>query len=849
MDKQVGFKQAQTGDKTGKKSWALKILVLVFFATLPLLLFREGWLRGMVIQGIDGNYSYLGLLRSNLVDGRSGWWDPSHWLGVGQPFGISSINFFLCLLPDQIELMAGYSVMIFLSLVFMFLLVRRLQVGFSASVFGALAFGFTPHFITLVYPGHLDDVHLPALAAMLFYFLTVAMDGQTPIRRTWFCAPSAGFAWGLMMNADVQRGLYFSVAAVAYALFFIFRDVKIRPFSFQQLVIPQRRAGVGKLMLAGLVMILIFASNAQTQFGGELVSGKVAGVNEGSPEAAAEQWAFATSWSLQPKELLDSLAPGYHGMLSGDPDRPYWGARPIAHSNDGLGYFVVFFGLAGVLTAFRRSVIARFFTVAALLATLLAFGEYWPGRPLFALWYHLPMMAKMRAPAKFMSVAAFALSILSAYGFQNLLNAVCEGLRKELKRWLVAFSAVLALGVIGLLSVISGEGTFPSKNAFDGAVHALLWMTLFSLLAAGLVAVAWFKKQIHYRSQIVSWGFLILLVFNLFLIDRFYIKRSWFKPADFFRPDEAVSFLQQKKGHGRVACSLKMMYQGRMVPLSLMAARDMYVTHLFQYFGIEALEHTPQSRISDDYDTFFKTLLPGVPQVASPDQFAEKLLDGQLRFWRLSSVKYIVTDGYLYGISQQPLSVFELMKKNPALQLCFTGTGFGGRRLAVFELKDTLPPVALYTSVERVPDRAAMIQRMKSAEFNPQSAMVLISSDAPDVQPVAGRSGSVRMIESRPGEIRLVCESPDAAVMLWNSRYDAGWKASVDGGAAPLFPANFMMTGLQVSPGSHEVTLRYNPDSRLQKISFGAAIVGFLCIPVSFLCLIRRKPFPQAAQE
>jgi hypothetical protein len=495
------------------------------------------------------------------------------------------------------------------------------------------------------------------------------------------------------------------------------------------------------------------------------------------------------------------------------------------------------------MTAFRRSGRARFFTVAALLATLLAFGQYWPGRPLFALWYHLPMMAKMRAPVKFMCVAAFALSVLSAYGFQNLLNAVREERRKELRRWLIAFGVLFGLGGIGLLGVLSGTESFPSENVFSGALHAMLWMDLFSLLAAGLVAVALLKKPPHFRSQIVGLGFLFLLVFNLFLTDRFYIKRSWFNPDEFFRPDEVIKFLQTKQDErGRVACSLKMIYQGRMVPLSLMAARDVYVTHIFQYSGIEAMEHTPQSRIAMDYDTFFNALLPTVPQAASPELFASKLIEGQLRFWQLSSVKYVVTDGYLYGISQQPVPVFEIMKKNSALQLCFTGTGFAGRRLAVFELKDTLPQFTLSSSVERVQDRAEMVKRMSHETFNPRSAVLLTAADAPDVTSTAeAESRSVQVAESRPGRIKLVCEASAPSVLLWNSRFDQGWRATVDGNPAGLFPADFIMTGLQLSSGSHRVELSYNPASLLQKVSFGTAVLAFLCLPASLLCLARRR--------
>jgi len=819
--------------------------ILLLFGLLTLGLFREGWFRGSVIQGIDGNYSYLMLLRNNLMDGRFGWWDPSHWLGIGQPFGINSIYLFLRVLPERMQLMVGYSVMIFISLLFMWLLLRRLRMDFMPSVFGSLAFGFAPHFITLIYPGHIDCVHVPALAAMLFYFMTVALDGQTPGRLTWLCIPAAGFGWGMMMNADVQRGLYFSVAASFYALYLILRKGGFNKSDSSGKSAAERIRGLLVLSAIGLFALLIFAHNAQIQFGSELVSGRVSGVEEESPQAEAEKWAFATSWSFHPKELLDSFAPGYHGMISGDPERPYWGSRPVAHSNDGLGYFVLFFGLAGMLTVFRKSVSVRFFAIMTLLATLLAFGEYWPGRPLFTLWYHLPMMAKMRAPVKFISVAAFGLSILSAYGFQNLLDSIREQRRVELKRWLYAFGALAGCALLGLLSTLSGDGAFPSEKAQDGAMYALGWMMFFSLAGSGLMAVSLARRQVHFRSRMIGGCFVFLMIFNLFQINRFYIQRSWFDPDEFYKPDQVIQFLQKNQSErNRVTCSFKMIYQGRMIPLSLMATRDIYGTHLFRSFGIEAMEHTPQSRIADDYDAFFRVFLPQFPQAGSEKEVVGNLLDGQIRFWKLSGVKYILTDGYLYGISQQPLPVYEVMKKHPALQLCFTGNGFGGRRTAVFELKETLPQFTLVSSIERVPTPDAVLERMRSPEYNPKVSMVVSEMSGRGLRGSDFSTGSVSIAEYRPGEIRLIIETSGPAVLLWLSRFDAGWEAKVNGQATEIFPVNFMMTGIPMLAGFNEIRLCYNPQSLFQKISMGAATFGFLCVPVSLLCLIRQRPVP-----
>jgi hypothetical protein len=659
----------------------------------------------------------------------------------------------------------------------------------------------------------------------MFYFVTALLDGKTTGWRAWLCIPAAGFGWGMLMNSDVQRGLYFSVAIVAYALFLLFRDAR-KPADFMAM---PRLAGLFRMILVGVFTLLLFAHNAQLQFGSELVSGKVTGVQEESPASDEERWAFATSWSFHPKELIDSLAPGYHGMLSGDPDRPYWGSRPVAHSNDGLGYFVLFFAVAGALAGFRTSPFVRFFAVMTVLATLLAFGEFWPGRPLFSLWYHLPMMDKMRAPVKFMSVAAFGLSVLSAFGFRGLLDALKENRQGDLKRWRLAFGLVAGMAGFGLISAMAGEGSFPAKIAQSGAVKALAWMAFFSIAGLILMVMGLRKKTDQRLPAIIGGAFVFLLVFNLFQINRFYITRSWFEPARFYQADEAIQFLQQNAQQSRVACSFKMIFQGRMVPLSILSTRDFYVTHLFQYFGIDAMEHTPQSRISGDHDNYFKALLPEAPASGSALRFASTLLDGQIRFWRQSGVRYILTDGNLYGISPQPVPVFDLMRQHPALTLVFNGKAMGGQPAAIFELKDSVPVLAIIPSAITVAERDDALQQIKSGGFNPLATTVIAETGIS-----TGGAGSVKVLEKKPGIIRLSIETDAPSVLRWLSRYDAGWKAEINGTAAELFPADYIMTGLQVPAGRHEVYIRYDAGRGIiRETSFWLSILSGLCLIIA----------------
>jgi hypothetical protein len=278
-----------------------------------------------------------------------------------------------------------------------------------------------------------------------------------------------------------------------------------------------------------------------------------------------------------------------------------------------------------------------------------------------------------------------------------------------------------------------------------------------------------------------------------------------------------------------------------MIPLSLMATRDVYVTHLFQYFDIQAMEQTPVSRIANDYDAYFKALLPAIPQTVSPAQLVRTLLDGQIRFWRLSGVKYIMTDGGLYGVSPQPLPVFELMQQHSDLKLCFTGIGYGGQRIAVFELKDSLPLFRMVQAVERVPDLESAVVRISRPDFNASNAVAVAEADLPAQFLADDVLGTVRVNEFRPGEIRLTCETSDLALLLWCSRFDKGWKAFLDGQPVPLFPANGIMTALQLKEGRQDIRLIYEPQSKVAQLSFWAAFCSLLCAPVSLWCLKKEK--------
>ncbi len=783
-----------------KLSWTNWVPVL--FLALAFLFFWEVWFQGLSIQGIDDNYSMRLLLKRSMGAFSDSTWNPTYWLGFGGVRSVHTRMLFFSLFPEQWNLAVCLTFSMFSAMTGMYCFLRRYELGALPAVFGAAAYGFAPHFITLVYPCHIDTICQMAFTPWLFYFLSHTFGRQASGWKTILAALTAGAFWGMVQNDDVQRGLYFSVFAAGYSLFLIVEQLKA-----DEARMKSARGIAVRVVLVAVMFLSIFANNLVKQLGGARVKGKQAGVSESGAKVESEKWAFATGWSLNPKELADSLAPGYHGMTTGDPERPYWGERPIAHSNDSLGFFVVIFGLAGLAASFRTSGAVRFFALSALLATLLAFGGYMPGKPLFWLWYHLPMMDKMRAPVKFMSVTVFALSVLSAFGFRSLYLAVTEQNRKVLLAWLYGFGGLLAVGVFWLIGVSAGGNTIveaaaprvgaqAAEAAQAGAVKAVTAMVCFALAGSGLSAAAvWGPK----KQAVLRWlpvGFILLLLLDLVSIDRFYFKRSLFDPDAFYRGDDIISFLEQDTEPHRVCTTLKIMHQGRMAPLSLMANGGMYITHLFPYFGIESMDSIPRSRVPRDYSSFFEQHLSGFPQERAPLQIVEKLVDQQLDLWRLGNVKYVLTDGFLYGISQQPLQVFETLKAHPALELCHVGNDLSGRQTAVFRVKQFLPRAAVYSDAD-----------------------VLNSAYT-----------AAEIVEQRPGYVRLKTSPAEASVLVWSSRFHKGWQAEAGGKDLEPFAVEGALTGLHIPAGPQEIELTFAPKSAARKLSSFAVVSGLVLL-------------------
>jgi hypothetical protein len=267
-------------------------------------------------------------------------------------------------------------------------------------------------------------------------------------------------------------------------------------------------------------------------------------------------------------------------------------------------------------------------------------------------------------------------------------------------------------------------------------------------------------------------------------------------------------------------------------PRTVLAAQDgfynYWLTYLFPYHNIHAFNVAQMPRMAEDYQKFLGTV------GSNP-----------LRMWEVAAVKSIVGPAQIWGQVQNDPKLkdqFELKyafnvqpAPNGVLNVVQSTAQQPGQH-CVIEYKMASPRFALIGRWRKSTDEA-MLQKLRSDA--PLLDEVLVDADAP-IEPsaadaAAGPAGSVTVREFKPGRVTLGASVERPAILRFSERFTRDWKATVNGVPAPLFRCDFIMQGVEMSPGLQEVELRYVPP----RWSLGIQLAGFLIVlsalPVAIL--------------
>jgi hypothetical protein len=811
---------------SGRYSLWLFAAGVVLFA---LVMFHSVLGSNVVLFSTDDNIGAMAIKKNVLPSGFLGWWNDSVLVGVPTDILLSWSNVLLWILPLRIFTSWYHAITLGLASVFLALYLRARGRSWAACAMGALAAFWVGSNMTLTFAGHLGKFAVLMFASAFLWLCEMAARER---KLGWSLL--AGGAIGAMFLEQPDVAIFFCMALGPFALYTLTREHGFQLTAWLRVLIPMA-------IVAGLLALPAVLSAYQSN---------VKSVTAGKPGDAKSQWEFATQWSWPPEESVDFIAPGYMGWRSGEPEGPYWGRmgrsagweqtkqgfQNFKLESQYLGSIPIALALLAACGAWlgwkkdkpwSREVL--FWSVVSVVSLLLSFGKYFP---LYKLFYMLPSVSSIRNPNKFLQVFQLAVAILAAGGLDIVARRIPWAAELAANRvrlitvGLVAAVVVLMVWAFGLSTAIGNLVTRLELDGWRGVADVIvgnqLWAAWHAVLLAAIIAgVVWVLWRTALGRKNVIRLAAVWLLAAVVVLDSLALSRHYVKPMsmDMLKEDDVLRFLKANLQYHRVAL------------LSQASFYNHWLTYVFPYRGIDAINVTQMPRMPDDYKTFLGQI-GGNP----------------LRLWQLFGVGYVV--GPAQGWSQiqndpamknlfDVVYAFNVVSSGAEVFQAVPATQSQPGQHCVLRLNAESSRFVLLAGWEAMPDDG-VLQQLASPNYALFSKALISPDTAGDIPESKGQGtcGTITVKACRPGDIVLQASTEQLAFLRFSEKYHPGWQVRIDGKPVPVRRCDYLFQGVFVTPGLHEVTMRYrSPQAPLMVQAAGWA----LCLAALGLMFVERK--------
>ncbi len=839
-------------------------------------LFRESFNPDMATFANDGPLGLVAAACNRFPAAWMGVWADLNWVGLNggsTPFDLTSLLAwalgplgFIKFYPAITLVVLGLSAWLFFR-----------QLGFHPAVclLGGVAAALNTDFFSYACWG-LGTLTL--CVASVFLALAALTSGARP---AWARPVLAGVALGHALMEGFDNGAIFSLYVAAFALVHAWLQGRTVPAA--------RRLGAGVLgtavvaVVSGLVAAHVLISLVQLNVSG------VVGMSQ-DKESRANRWLESTQWSLPPRETLRTVIPGLYGYRMDTPEGgQYWGlvgshpqwddylsARSpnpqqapraiLRYSGAGhyAGVLVVLLAAFALARSLRREGVGAFtpaerrwvwfWGAAALLSLLFAFGRY---APFYQVIYALPYFNTIRNPVKFLHPLSLCLVVLFAYGLQALwrgwvttaaprtgspgfIEAVRATFRRSgawEQRWALGTAVLTAAAILGwLIYGTSRSGLvqhlglvgFEAAQAEPIARHSIQEVGIFAgLLALGVLIVLATLGGVFAgaRARLATVALGGLLCLDLARANIPWIQHyNW---RERYASNPLFELLRRAPHEGRLTGQMPFALpgQGGRLQESLGSVYGIeWLQHQFRYYDIQSLDIVQMPRIPADRAAYLQALR-GQP----------------LREWELGNVRWLLTLAPLADAMNEQLdTVQKRFRLRTAFNLSQTPTGViqvetnSTGPFGLLEFTGALPRAMLFDRWRSAVTDEESLSLLASTNFNPH-AEVLVAEQvpAPAVDTATQPAGTVAHQSYSPTRVVLATETRTPAVLLLNDKHDPSWHVYVDGKEDTLLRANFLMRGVYLGPGKHQVEFRFEPSlttfwTSLSALAAGLALCGWV---------------------
>ena len=476
-----------------------------------------------------------------------------------------------------------------------------------------------------------------------------------------------------------------------------------------------------------------------------------------------------------------------------------------------------------------------FWAALAAVSLLLAYGRH---AMFYQLIHQLPFFNTMRNPIKFLHPMHLGLIVLCGYSIEGLLRlAKREAAEpsRAVRLWVRAtgiFAGVMLLGSLIFGASKKSLGQHIESRGFDTATAQV--MASFSameiilsalLLGAGVFLIAKLMRSNAAAKWAVALGLLIL-------IDLTRANSPWVQYDDYKHKYEGnnplISTLAKSPHEGRVTIS----------PLPSGLLNQLYriewLQHQFLYNNVQSLDLVQMPRMAADHEAFERRF------TITGDTNTHYLTG---RRWELTNTRWVLggtNDVAFFNRQFDPAKGRFTVATNFVVSLRpgtknpnapgtedFTTQFNSAGPYSLIRFDGALPRARLYSQWQVQTNDATTLETLAKREFDPQATVIVNAPIAPSAAALGQAAGEVITQSYRPKEIRLTTQATDDSVLLLNDHWSAHWRVTVDGQPSELLRCNYVMRGVRLSPGSHEVVFRFQPPMTWLYVSLASLLGGF----------------------
>ena len=712
---------------------------------------------------------------------------------------------------------------LFISMLGFYIMLLAFGVSPWLAVTGAIAYGFSSFFFQILGAGHnTQAIALAYMAPMIGgIYYTYRHDALKGALFTTFIL-------ALEIQANHPQITYYGL-------------IILLVFAIVEFIYSLKNNAVVKFLKTSALLIIPFVIAVGINFAGLYttyeygkysIRGKSDLTTENNNKTSGLNKDYITTWSYGVDETFNLLIPNYKGGSSRPFDRTsdtfkalsqnnnqaaanqlqkYWGTQPGTDGPHYVGAIVFFLFVLGLILIKGHE--KWWLLAATILSVMLSWGKnFMPFTNLFIEYF--PGYNKFRAVTMTLVIAELCIPLLGFLALRDIFNGTTT--KKEIIKAL-KIAAGITGGFILLVIVIPGiAGSFLGQNENDlpdwlktalisdrktllrsDAVRSLVFILLSAGVIFGFISE---KLKKEYAISIIA----LLIVFDLWTIDKRYLDADRFERSSSiqktFLPNAADEFI------------LKDQSQNRVLNLTVSPFNDNSPTSYF-HKSIGGYHGAKMERYQELIDT---SIINNIQLIETIGGKAKTLDEFQAAFSNTNALNMLNTRYVIYNPAAAPL-----INQNSL------GNAWFVEKPVITESANK--EISLINTFN--PSKEATVDKAFKDQINKTTYPVL-------------ENEKIALVSYQPDELIYKYSAREEKLTVFSEiYYPAGWKCYIDGKESKYFRTDWVLRGMVVPAGDHEIKFTFKPASYYMgnKVSLASSILLILLIGVYFFTAFKRK--------